>query len=174
MQRRFDNVTGIGRRIGLNDDKGVVVAVFVALLIVAAVVAGYYIVLRPQPEPYNTISVLDSHQKASDYPTTLVANQNSTFTVYVSVTDHTNDPQDYRVETKVTTNLPASFPDGLQVSPVNTYDFSLANGATNQTPVTVTMNQTGSYSVVFELWQKNGSAYFFTGNYCLLPIQVIT
>jgi uncharacterized membrane protein len=163
----------IGRRIGLDDDKGVVIAVFIALLIVAAVVAGYYIVLQPQPESYNTISLLNNQGKATDYPTVLVANENSTFSVYVEVTNHMNKDQNYKVETKITTNLPANFPEGLQVTPINTYDFSLANGANNQTPVTVTENQAGSYSVVFELWQQNApESYVFTGNYCLLPIQV--
>jgi uncharacterized membrane protein len=166
----------IGRRIGLDDDKGVVIAVFVALLIVAAVVIGvavYYIVLRLPPEPYNTISVLNSQGKATDYPTVLVANENSTFSVYVEVTNHMNKEQNYRVETKITTDLPANFPDGLQVTPINTYDFSLANEANNRTPVMVTENQAGSYSVVFELWQQNApESYVFTGNYCLLPIQV--
>jgi uncharacterized membrane protein len=173
MRRHLESVMRIGKRIGLDDDKGVVIAVFVALLIVAAVVAGYYIVVRPQPEPYNTISVLDSQGKATDYPYALVAYQNSTFSVNVEVTNHMNQDQNYRVETKITTNLPANFPDGLQATPISTYDFSLANGASNRTPVVVTENGVGSYSVVFELWQQNASgSYVFTGNYCLLPIQV--
>ena len=44
--------------------------------------------LRPQAEPYNTIYLLDANKKAVDYPEVLVANQNSTFNVYVDVENH--------------------------------------------------------------------------------------
>jgi len=40
--------------------------------------------------------------------------------------------------------------------------------------VTVTENQVGSYSVVFELWQNSGEAYQFTNDLCILNIQVIS
>jgi predicted carbohydrate-binding protein with CBM5 and CBM33 domain len=77
------------------------------------------------------------------------------------------------VETKITESLPASFPDGRQVDPINTYDFNLENTKSNQTPVTVTENEIGGYWVVFELWQRNDSgSYIFTHNYCTLNIQV--
>src|SRR5665647_3931014 len=88
MQKRFASVTAIGRKIGLNDESGYAVAIFLALLIVSATVIGYYVVFRPQAEPYNTIFLLDAQKKAFDYPGTLVANQNSTFRLYVNVVNH--------------------------------------------------------------------------------------
>ncbi len=173
MRRRLESVMHIGRRIGLSDEKGAAVAVLVALIVVAAVVAGYYLLLAPPPEEYNVINLLDSKKQASNYPEVLVANQNSTFTVYVNVENHMNSDQRYRVLTKVTTNLPANFPEGLPISPVNAYDLNLAKGTSNQAQVTITENEVGNYSVVFELWRLDLGDWIFTNNYCVLKIKVV-
>lgn len=174
MRRRLESVMHIGRRIGLDDDKGVTAAVLFALVVIASVVVGYYVVFPPPNEPYNSLAILDTQQKAIDYPTVLVVDKNSTFSVYVNATNHMNKEFNYRVETKITKTLPATFPNGLQVDPTYTYDFFLQDGKSNQKLVTVTENEVGSYAVVFELWQESGSGYVFTGNYCLLNIEVIT
>jgi uncharacterized membrane protein len=140
MPRRLESVMHIGRRIGLSDEKGAAVAVFVALIIVTSVVAVYYLFLAPPPEEYSTINLLDNQKQASNYPEVLVANQNGTFTVYVNVENHMNSDQSYRVLTKITKNLPANFPEGLLVDPVNSYDLNLAKSANHQDKVTVTEN----------------------------------
>ena len=173
MQRRFGSVTAIGKKIGINDDNGYLVAIFIALIVVAVIVAGYYLVLRPQPEPYSTIYLLDNQKQASNYPQLLVANQNSTFSVYVAVENHVGGiaNQTYQVQTKITQNLPATLP--VQVQPTDTYNFSLADGANQQKQVTVTENTPGSYWVVFELWRQDGSNYVFTQDYCVLSIEVV-
>jgi uncharacterized membrane protein len=174
MQRRLESVTVIGRKIGLNDEKGVVVAVFVALIIVACTVAVYYYVYGPKPEPYNSINLLDANAKAVDYPSVLVANQNSTFSLYMQVGNHMNQDLSYQVRIKITQNLPASIPNGVQVEPVSVVDLIVKNGETQQSLVTVTENEVGHYSVVFELWQQDTSGNFvFTQDYCVLNIQVI-
>jgi uncharacterized membrane protein len=163
----------LGRIAHIDDDKGYLVAILIALIIVSSVVAGYYLVLRPQPEAYNTIYLLDSQKKAIDYPETLIANQNSTFSVYVGVVNHLGDTANYQVQVKITNNLPGTLPVGTQ--PTQVYDINgLGNGGTSQNKATVTLNDVGSYWVVFELWQDNGGTLQFTGNdYCVLPIQVI-
>ncbi len=178
MRRRLESVTDIGRRIGISDDKGYLAPVLIALVIVAAIVAGFYVyyiyVIHPEPEPYNNISILDAQKQAVNYPDVLIANHNSTFSVYVNVENHMNKEQTYQVQTKITKNLPANFPNGLQATPVNTYDFSLASDVTNQQLVTVTENTVGNYAVVFELWQMdNSGTYVFTNDYCVLNIEVI-
>jgi uncharacterized membrane protein len=175
MPKRLESVTAIGRKIGLDDEKGVAVAVFVALIVVACTVAVYYYWYGPKSEPYNTISLLDTNGKAVDYPEVLVANQNSTFSVYVQVGNHKNQDLNYQVQTKITQNLPASIPDGLQVAPVSTVDLAVKNGETQQSLVTVTENQVGSYAVVYELWQQdNSGGYSFAQDYCVLNIKVIS
>jgi uncharacterized membrane protein len=172
MPRRLESVMHIGRRIGLSDDKGVTVAVFVALVVIAAIVVGYYFVFTPLPEPYNSMAILDINQQAKDYPSFLVANQNSTFGIYLNVTNHMNQNLNYRVETKITENLPATFPQGLNINPIDTYEFGLENGESSQQLITITKNEVGDYSVVFELWQEEINGFVFTGNYCVLKIRV--
>jgi len=119
--------------------------------------------------------LLDSQKKAIDYPVTLVANQNSTFNVWVNVKNNMGGSgnQSYQVLVKIIPNL-STFPVNTQ--PIQTYDISLGDGATWQDLSTITQNQVGSYSVVFELWRYNpdSGAYEFTHNYCVLNIQVIS
>jgi uncharacterized membrane protein len=144
MRIRLERVKNIGRKIGLNDEKGYAVAIFLALIIVSALVAGYYLAFKPQPEGYNTIYLLDTQKKAVDYPVTLVANQNSTFNVWVNVENHMggSENQTYQVLVKIAPNL-FTFP--VDTQPTQTYDISLANGGSWQNLSTVTQNQVGSY-----------------------------
>ncbi len=173
MPKLSEHVTRIGRKIGLNDDKGYAIAILIVLIIVSAIVAGYFLFLRPQPAGYNTLYLLDSQKKAVDYPVTLVANQNSTFNVWIGVVNNMGGGnQTYQVRIKITQNL-SDFP--VDVQPIQTYDLSLTNGATWQAQSSITQNQVGSYSVVFELWHHNSAGtYDFTYDYCVLNIQVVT
>jgi uncharacterized membrane protein len=172
MRIQLERVKNIGRKIGLNDEKGYVVAVFLALIIVSALVAGY-VAFKPKPEGYNTIYLLDSQKKAVDYPVVLVANQNSTFNVWVGVENHMGNTENYQILTKITTD-PSNLPVNTQ--PSNTTETTVDDGKSWQGLVSVTENQVGSYSVVFELWQYNqdSGTYQFTNNYCILNIQVIS
>jgi uncharacterized membrane protein len=164
----------IGRRIGLNDDQGFGLPIFLALIVVIAAVGLYgYVTITAKPEPYNTMYLLDSNQQAVNYPHTLIAGQNSTFSLTVQVDNHMNEEQSYQVQTKIVKNLLLT-PNGVNAPPVDTYTFTLADKASNQHNVTVTENTPGSYVVVYELWSKNptDSNYTFTGNYCVLNIIV--
>ncbi len=174
MQKRFASVTAIGRKIGLNDDTGYAVAIFLALLIVSATVIGYYAFLAPPAEAYNTIYLLDTNKKAVDYPEVLVANQNSTFSVYVNVENHMTQSANYTVKVKIVDYLPAIFP--IDTQPTQVYETGIVsnNGKPWQTAATITKNTIGSYSVVFELWQhKDDGSLLFTQNLCVLKIQVV-
>jgi uncharacterized membrane protein len=157
----------------LDEGKGYYIAVLLALVIVGAVVAGYYILGDHAPEEYNTINLLDRQKRAIDYPEVILASQNDNLSVYVNVENHMNSVQNYMVQTKIAKNLPASLPNGLEVDPINTYKFSLATGEIHQNLLTTTQDIPGNYAVVFELWRDSGSGvYVFTQNYCVLNIQV--
>jgi uncharacterized membrane protein len=174
MQKRFASVIAIGKKIGLNDETGYAVAIFLALLIVSGTVIGYYAFLAPPAESYNTIYLLDANKKAVDYPEVLVANQNSTFNVYVNVENHMTKSANYTVKVKIVENLPAIFPiDTPSTQEYETGSLS-HNGKPWQTTAIVTENTVGSYSMVFELWQhEDDGASVFTQNFCVLKIQVI-
>ena len=169
MQKRFASVIAIGRKIGLNDETGYAVAIFLALLIVSATVIGYYAFLAPPAESYNTIYLLDDNKKAVDYPEVIVLNQNSTFNVYVNVVNHMGgtENQTYQVQLKIASNHSGTQPPKL-------YDLSLRNGETWQDSASIKLNQVGSYSVVFELWQIKDGVLQLTPNSCVLNISVIS
>ena len=174
MRIRLESAKRIGSKIGLNDDKGYAVAIFLALIIVSATVIGYYVVLRPTAAPYNTIYLLDANKKAVDYPAVLVANQNSTFSVYVDVENHMTSAASYQVQVKITQNL-STFPVDAQPSQTIETGNVNNNGKPMENTATITENTLGSYSVVFELWQHKGDGTLeFTQNYCVLKIQVIS
>jgi uncharacterized membrane protein len=172
MRIRLERVKGFGNRIGLDENKSFAAAVLLALLVASVVVFSYFVWFAPQPEPYNSIYLLDSSRKTVDYSETLVANQNSTFSVYVDVVNHWGSSASYQVQVKTTKNL-STFPLDVPASQTLQID-GLGNGKTSENPVTITENTVGDYSVVFELWQQNSAGtYEFTGNYCNLNIQVI-
>jgi uncharacterized membrane protein len=163
---------GIGRKIGINDEKGYVIAIFLVLIIVSALVASYYLVFNTKPAGYNTIYILDSQKRAIDYPITLVVNQNSTFDIWVGVVNNMGGSgnQTYQVLLKITPNL-SGFP--VNVQPTQTYNLSLRNTDTLQTESTITLNQVGNYWVVFELWHQNSSGtYEFTNDETDFNVQV--
>lgn len=175
MRIRLESAEKIGRRIGLNDDNGYLVAILLALIIVSSIIAGYYLVVGPQPEAYNTIYLLDANSEAVDYPEVLVVNQNSTFNVDFAVTNHMGnlENQTYQVQVKVTEHT-STFP--LDSQPIEIYDFTLKDDDSWSNYATIMQNEVGSHSVVFELWwfNQDSQTYEFTHNYCVLNIEVIT
>jgi uncharacterized membrane protein len=172
MRIQLERAKNIGEKIGINDDNGYIVAIALALIIIASLLAGYYLLYKPAPEGYSTIYLLDSQNKAVDYPQILVANQNSTFSAPLFVVNNMGWTVQYQVLVKITNNLDSS---PVNVQPTGTYDVTLKNGQSWEKSITVTENQVGSYWVVFELYKFNpdGGAYQFTYDYCVLPIQVM-
>ncbi len=171
MPRLLESAKKIGRKIGSNEENIFISSVFIALIIVASVVGAYYLILNPQPEEYNTLYILDSKEQAVDYPLVLVAEQNSTFSVYVAVENHMNEDRIYQVRVKIIENLPALFP--LDIDSIRTYDFFIPKGEYDQKQVTLTENNTGKYAVIFELWIEDSGEFRFAENYCVLKINVI-
>jgi len=162
----------------LNNEKGYVAAVLIALVVISVVAASYFVFVKSAPSGYSTIYLLDSQKKAIDYPQVLVANQNSTFNVWVGVVNNMGGTVRYQVLVKITSDLSSVLP--LNIQPIEAYNVTLGNGKTWQNSVPVTENYVGSHSVVFELWQYNpdSGTYQFTNNnvnnYCVLNIQVVS
>jgi uncharacterized membrane protein len=173
MRIHLERAKSIGRKIGLNDEKGYVVAIFLALIIISATLLGYYVFFRPPPSGYSSIYILDSQNNAANYPQLIVANQNSTFNTPITVVNKMGWTVQYSVLVQITNNL-----DSLPVNaqPAEVYNTTLANGQSWQKTASVTENQVGSYFVVFELWLYNPQtgAYQFTHDFCDLPVQVVS
>jgi hypothetical protein len=156
----------------MGDDKGFVVAIVVALFIISYLLLSYFLVYRPIPEGYNTINMLDSQQKAVNYPEFAVLNQNSTFNVWLTVENHMGKPEKYEVLQKTTPTM-----DSLPIAadPTNIYQKDLADGQKWESQVTVSLNQTGHCYVVFELWMFNSATNAYELNHynlCSLSVEV--
>jgi uncharacterized membrane protein len=157
----------IGNALNTGDDKGIIISVTIAILIVAGVVAGYYILYHPTPEGYTTIYLLDANGQAIDYPDTLIVNQNYTFNVWVE--NHLGQTQAFEVQLKITNESTSLFP--FDSAPINTYTKTLANGEAWETQATVTLHETGSHSIIFELWQDDAGTLKFTENAVVLNVE---
>jgi uncharacterized membrane protein len=142
-----------------------------ALIVVTAVVAGYFVssALNP-PVGYSTIYLLDENQTAKDYPEVLVTSQNSSLNVWLAVENHHPDAVAYRVEVKIAETL-STYPQN--VTAIQTYETgAVASQGSWSNMVTLTQNTPGEYAVVFELYKLEGDTAEFTHNYCVLNIEV--
>ena len=164
-----------GKSLQLNDDKGYIIAVALALIVVSSILVGYYLVSRLPPEGYTTIYMLDSQKKAVDYSEFLVINgneKNNTFNVWIAVENHMNERQSCVVMQKVIKGTIFSFP--VEADANSNYTKTIENGETWETLATVSINEPGSYSVIFELWiYDETGALKFSYNYCVLNIEVV-
>ncbi len=173
MPKLSERAKQIGRKIGIDDEKGYGIAVLSALIVVIVVVAGFFVLdyFNGNPEGYSTIYLLDANHKAADYAGILIANQNSTFTVYVCVENHNSTPESYQVKLKITQNL-SSYPVTL-VQPSQVYETgNLESGKGWQNQATITENQPGNYAAIFELYRHTAGGLEFASNYCVLNFEV--
>ena len=158
----------------LNDNKGYTIAIVLMVIVVSSLLIGYYLISRLPPEGYSTIYILDYQQKkAMDYPELLVINQNNTFKVWVGVENHMGNRRSFEVLQKVIKGIIPSFPVDAEIT--GSYEKTMENGETWETPAEVSINETGSYLVIFELWiyDDTAGAFQFSNNYCVLKLEVI-
>jgi uncharacterized membrane protein len=163
----------LGMSLKLNDNKGYTIAIVFMIIFVSSLLGGYYLISRLPPEGYSTIYILDSQKKAIDYPELLILNQNNTFNVWVGVVNHNGNKQSFEVLQKVVKGTVSSFPVDAEI--VGSYEKTMENGETWETPVEVSLNETGSYMVIFELWiyDNNAGAFQFSYDYSVLKVDVI-
>ncbi len=172
MKIASETKRSLGKNLRLNN-KGSKVAVAVVVIFVFSLLIGYYFVSRLPPTGYTTIYLLNYPQKkAADYPELLVINDNNTFNVWVVVENHMGTRQSCEVLQKVIKGPIPSFP--VETNAEKNYTQTLENGESWETLATVSINETGSYSVIFELWIYDGTgALQFSQNYCVLNIDVV-
>jgi uncharacterized membrane protein len=163
----------LARNLDLDDKNGYTISVLIALIVVSIFVASYYVLLKPPEKGYTTIYLLDSQKKAANYPELLVINQNNTFNVWVEVENHMGKSLQSEVLQKITNGTIQLFP--LETEPSARYEKTLENAETWEISSTITINNPGNYSVVFELWtyDEEVGGLQFSGNACVLNIEVV-
>ncbi len=163
----------LSKDLKLNDNKGYTIAVALALIVVSSLLIGYYLISRLPPEGYTTIYVLDSQKKAIDYAELLIVNENNTYNVWVVVENHMGTRQSCEVLQKVVSDPIFSFPVEADVE--SRYAKTIENDEVWEALATVSINEPGSYSVIFELWIYDAEvgALEFSHNYCVSKIEVV-
>lgn len=159
------------RNLNWNKERnGYVIAVVIALIIASVMLVAYVFVLRTTPEGYMTVYVLDSQHMAGNYPERIGVN--STFNVYVDVENHRGTTQNCTILVKTTQNTNPNFP--LYVDPMKTFNNLVADRATWESPVTLTLDQLGNYVVVFELWTWNTETGHldWTNDFAVISVEV--
>lgn len=116
--------------------------------------------------------LLNNQHRAEGYPDLLVVGENNTFSVYVTVENHMNTSRLCEVQIKVTSDVNPTFP--LNTTAAQTFRETVQVGAKWENFVTVSLDQVGDFSVVFELWVLNEfGAWEFSGEFCVLNVQVV-
>jgi uncharacterized membrane protein len=156
----------------LINNKSYKIAIALVLIFVSSLLIGYYFVSTLPPEGYTAIYILDyQHKKAIDYPELLIVNENNTFNVWISVENRIGRSQSCEVLQKVIGDVIPAFPVDADVE--RSYAQTIENGEKWETLATVSINDPGSYSVIFELWVYDETGVpSFSYNYCVLNIEV--
>ena len=141
-------------------------------MIASILLVTFLVFDQPAQKPYMTIYLLDSNRKAADYPEFLVANVNSTFSVYVDVENFNGKTVNgAEVLVKITNETNSVFP--LDVNATQTFTGNVQNAATWENIATISINNPGNYLVDFELWTPNQTGTLqFSGNFCVLNVQI--
>jgi uncharacterized membrane protein len=161
-----------GNTFNLKIEKSYIIAVAVALIVVSCITVGYILTRPALASGYHEMYLLDAQNGANNYPTVLIANQNSSFNQQVFVNNNMTAAQDYQLQVKIVQDT-ISFPVDAQAS--NTMQFSLESEKSWSEQVPISINTPGTYSVVFELYAKNPEAtvYVFTNIFCVLHVTVV-
>jgi uncharacterized membrane protein len=170
----LEKLKNMSEKLKLRNHSGYAVAVAIALIFVSTLLLGYYFIFGLQPQTYSTIYVLDYQQrKAIDYPELLVIGKNNTFEVLVGVGNHMGKQQSFEVLQKVNSDTISTLPVEAEVK--SSYSETIENGETWETRATVSINEVGSYYVVFELWHYDDAveAFEFSNNYVVLSLEVV-
>ena len=62
----------------------------------------------------------------------------------------------------------------VETAAINTYAKTLANGEKWETQATVTLHETGSHSIIFELWTRDDAGDLkFTGNAVVRNVEAV-
>jgi len=167
----LETLKKLGTRLKWDNNKGYAVSVLIALAFVSILLAAYYPRFKPTEKGFTTISLLDSQKQALDYPELLVINQNNTFNVFVEVENHMGS-QNCTVLLKVTSEMIQKLPVTADTNA--TYTRTLENGESWEIPSTITIDKPGNYSVIFELWMYKEGELQFSGNACVLNVEVVS
>jgi uncharacterized membrane protein len=155
-----------------DEEKAIAVAVLSAIIILAGLLV--YMALTPAPqEPFVSLYLLDSEKKAENYPQLLVLGENNTFLLWAGVENFMGRIEYSSVLVKVDDGTGQVNPS--PIDPVYRFEKVLLNKETGEFPITISINQTGTHRIIFELWLFNEleNVFSYSKKWCSIRLDVI-
>ncbi|ADN49843.1 DUF1616 domain-containing protein [Vulcanisaeta distributa] len=140
-----------------------IVIILIVFLTAQSIVSGY-------TQPFSAIGLLGPTGKLGDYPSTVVVGQ--PISLYIYVYNHMGVPTWFVVRVFVTNNTVAQPP--LNQTPIMVFQRVLLNNESWIEPLTLSINSTGTYRIIGELWMYSPSnlTLVYTGKYVQLWVNV--
>jgi uncharacterized membrane protein len=127
-----------------SEEKTIILTILVALVIMAAILVYMVFFIPAQKEPFTSLYLLDSEKQLENIPETVVLGENSTFQLWVGVENRNDTTIEYSVQ--------VSLDEGNSSAElIGCYNRTLANGEKWEFPVTISIDQPGSNTIIFEL-----------------------
>ncbi len=147
-----------------------VLSVVLAIVIVLVTFVAAQSFVGANTQPFTAIAILGPSGKIGDYPSTVLIGQ--PINLYIYVYNHMGVPTWLVVRLYVTNNTGLEPP--LNITPIAVYQRVLLNNESWLIPITITLNSTGTYRLIGELWMYSPSnlTLTYTGNYVQLWINV--
>lgn len=142
-------------------------AIVLALIIILAVFITAQSVVSREAEAFSAIGLLGPGGRIGGYPSVVYVN--TSLSLYVFVYNHMNKPIWYVVKVYLLNASNTAQPP-LNATPLLTYERILLNNQSWVAPLNLTINNTGSYRLLAELWLYNpvNLTLTYTGDYVQL------
>ena len=150
------------------EEKTIIFTILVALVIMGILLVNLTVFTPKETEPFSAIYYLDSKKQTSNIPKTVVLGENSTFSVWVGIENQNNKPMTYSVRVKLDDG---TLMNSSLAETIESFEVTLLDGKTKETPVTINIDQLGHNRINFELWYYNGTILENTGNWVNLSIE---
>ncbi|BDR92723.1 hypothetical protein Vsou_18160 [Vulcanisaeta souniana JCM 11219] len=139
------------------------VIILIVFLTAQSMVSGY-------TQSFSAIGYLGPTGKLGDYPSTVIVGQ--PISLYIYVYNHMGVPTWFVVRVFVINNTVAQPP--LNQTPVMVFQRVLMNNESWIEPLTLSINSTGTYRIISELWMYSPGnlTLVYTGNYVQLWVNV--
>ena len=146
-----------------------VLSVVLAIVIVLITFVAAQSFVGANTQPFTAIAILGPNGKIGGYPSTVLIGQ--PINLYIYVYNHMGVPTWLVVRLYVTNNTGLEPP--LNMTPIAVYQRVLLNNESWLIPITITLNSTGTYRLIGELWMYSPSnlTLTYTGNYVQLWIN---
>jgi uncharacterized membrane protein len=132
-----------------SEEKTIILTILVALVIMVAILVYMVFFMPAQKEPFTSIYLLDSEKQLENIPKTVVLGENSTFSLWIGVENRNDTTIEYSVQVSLDEGNSAEESGSAEL--IGCFNRTLANGEKWEFPVTISIDQLGSHTAIFEL-----------------------